>query len=238
MPNARVCPQCNKEFDAGTTHCPDDGIELTGSASKQLDEQSLDLFKRSVCPTCDAWNNWDIREDLYTCKSCNMGYLYSRDSLFYALDDASVAAIRNEKQVRESNPFHIILTKIDIANRDYWLEQFDKFDRGAPGSKWNWPSFFFDINRYFWKGLWKKGLVLYGSLTVVGIVLGVLQAHGALIWVFILPLKVYLAATGSKDYYRFVKAVGTDVEKADKDRTIGRVLFVGSIIVAILARSH
>ena len=79
------CVKCDKQYDISYKFCPVHGDELKTIDPKllnKLDNSSADLFKRSVCPKCDAWNNWDISGDDFKCKSCNSSYSSKGDEIY------------------------------------------------------------------------------------------------------------------------------------------------------------
>lgn len=225
---------CGYEFDASLPHENHADLpisEIPHDPTNLMHEKSVDLFIRSVCPRCDAWNNWDIKGDDYVCKSCQAKYHYTNGNLL-CLEDGLID-IETQKTI-ESNPYYKILTTIDISNRDHWLSVFDRFEKKESGRIWNWPLFFFDVYWFFWKGLWKKGLVVYAALFTVGICFIELQAPFGLILIAMLPLKIYFGFTGSKDYYDFVNAPGTDTSRARKDLKKGRWLLAASLLIEFI----
>lgn len=213
------------------------------SPDLEMNGKYLDLFTRSLCPKCDAYNNWEVHEDEYICLSCNGKYRYTDGKLFNLSGDA----INNkEREYIESHPYYKILSEIDIQNRGYWFDVFSKFDETEKYRKWNWPSFFFGTLRYFWKGLWKKGLIIIGIyyIAILSFVsINVLfkqnienqQIHFFYFNILIeLAIKIYLGYFGSEDYFKFVKNLGEDVVRAKKERKIGRILFFVMLILSFI----
>jgi len=213
------------------------------SPNNEINGKSLDLLNRSICPKCDAYNNWEVLGDIYTCLSCNGKYTYADGKSFILNGDI----INNEaKEYNESQPYYKILTEIDRENRGYWLDIFSKFEETEKYRKWNWPSFFFGTLRYFWKGLWKKGLIIIGiyyiaMLSFVSI--NILFKHNIenpqvhffyFNFLMELAIRIYLGYFGSEDYFKFVKSLEEDVVRAKKERKIGRILFFVMLILSFI----
>jgi len=201
----------------------------------KLNGKSLDLLKRSVCPKCDAWNNWEILGDEYTCKSCDGKYKYTGEKGFILNGDV----INHEKKEGvESQPDYKILTAIDISNRRHWLNVYSKFGETGNFSKWNWPSFFFAGFRYLWKGIWKKGLMIivisWIPLFLISLITENYIIISGIYVVTFLGISIYAGKYGSRDYYNFVKECKGDEIKAKKDLKIGRIFFFIFIVLSII----
>jgi hypothetical protein len=240
-----ACIKCGKQYEKSNKYCPIHGIELqniTPSNKKLMNGNSLDLFRRSVCPNCDAWNNWEKHGNEYLCKSCNSKYEYIEDGLF-SIKNAAKTTTFPEKT--DSNPYVEILNKIDSKNKEHWIKIFDLLENKKNISRydlWNWPSFIFGPWRYYWKGLWRKALLIEASAYVIGIAIGFIfykyfdRIEPLLVFGNFL-IKIYFGVSGSKDYYQFIKTYNNDIEKSKKEIRIGRIILIVSIVVAIVAYS-
>lgn len=271
-PAGLLCPECGREYGARLRHCPADGHQLAdisadpapgqgkaepgpgeGAAARQgaileeLDGEARESFLRGLCPRCGAWKNWRQAGDEYWCQTCSEIFTY-RDGQLYA--GGSPSAIEARAERLESSPYAAVLGAIDEANREYWTRQFEQFDRNPKHSQWNWPSFFFDVYRYLWKGMWKKGLAIVGILLAAGFAVSILDllpgrtagygggfensASPLLVFVASLGIKAYLGSVGSRDYYRFVKGFEGDAAGARRNLVISR-LFLGLAVALSVA---
>jgi len=255
------CSTCGKYYSNEMQSCPVHGVELTpitlppegleGESDGEvevLDEKAVDDFLRELCPKCGAWRNWEKLGFEYTCQSCMVSFRY-QDGQLTVFKSKTTFQIESERL--ETLPSAPVLSAIDKDNKRHWLRKFEKFDSSPGYRNWNWPSFFFGPYRYFWKGMWKKGLLIYGVLVCIEIALMFLAPtmpsysanplssggdQGPLAVVVGLLIKVYLGNVGSRDYHKFVNSFDGEVSKAKSALTIGRVLFILTVALDILGR--
>jgi len=258
-PIDNFCVTCEKQYATGYQFCPVHGEELitftppseeTPKNSEEdadfLDEKAQDSFSRGTCPKCGAWKNWATIGEEYTCRTCMQAFVY-KDGKIFGSKEKSTYQIEIEK--RETLPQAPILSAIDASNKEYWLIEFEKFEADPKYSHWNWPSFFFDVNRYLWKGMWKKGLIIlaivYGGGFLIGFFNGLFKSHSGsslsplFFFIFLIgvaSVKVYLGTDGAKDYYKHIKNFEGDLAKAKTSRNIGRILLAISIIIYFLSK--
>lgn len=252
----RYCSHCgNHHGEDG--HCPAQStdqplptVSLSGQVLDEfenleiMDHQAQDAFSRELCPKCGAWKNWHHTGNVYTCQSCSETFVLKDKKLHTSKIPIASAA---EMESADASPIAKILSAIDETNKKYWLNQFDKLDSVPNYKRWNWPSFFLDVYRYLWKGMWKKGLIVFAIFFAAAFSIGVIEAlinpesSGGekyspvfiiLYAIIVLIVKVYMGTKGSKDYYNHVKSFGEDVEKAKKNQTLSRIILVIVIVVS------
>lgn len=255
-PMTNACQTCGRQYSKEFEYCPVHGVKLTTYVpghertaeesrfeNEPLGEEEKESFPRSPCPACKAWNNWSITGEEYTCQSCMKKYTYRKGELFESFSDKSDFQVKAER--REGSPDVTILKAIDAGNKDYWMEEFGKYKTNIAYKKWNWPSFFFGISRYFWKGMWKKGLLIYGIFIAAGIfsvlfsrIMMSASAPSAAQnffsgWISLsfIGIKIYLGSVGGRDYYKFVSNFNDDIVGAKSHLRIGRILFFITLAV-------
>ncbi len=253
----KECPGCNKEFNQDVVYCPNDGSQLQYKPLKKvcflcakqygeeykfcpihgeellidielLDEKSTESFRKYTCPKCGAWKNWEVDENKYTCKSCNETFYLWDDKVF---SKPGKSEYEEKKEFEETLPYYPLLSSIDKSNCDHWLDKFQKFDENISFRTWNWPSFFLGIARYFWKGMWKKGLIIWAIIWVIALIDGFIGTGRILYILGALGIRIYLGFAGSIDYYKFINKFEGNIKKAKSSQTIGRVLLVILIIL-------
>ena len=237
------CTKCNKQYGKEYTYCPMHGgelINISPTNNEEMDKKSIDLFERSVCPKCDAWNNWYIKGTEFTCKSCNEKYNHTNGKLIN-LGGGSLNIDTNN--TKTSSPYYKILSVIDISNRDHWLNIFEKIENGIDYKKWNWPSFFLDTYWYYWKGNWKYGLIYSGVFWVIifAMVLIIPKLEGnAFLPLFplfgFIGYKVYIGKVASNDYYKYINKMEGNVDSAKKQQKIGRVIIFVILALAVIGK--
>ncbi len=255
------CLACEKQYSDEFQACPVHGEKLTpftlppaileveyDDGDEVMDEKALDSFSRGLCPKCGAWKNWEELGSEYTCQSCMESFTYQDGQL---RGSKTKTVLQVERERLETLPYASVLSAIDEGNKKHWLREFEKFDSSPNYRNWNWPSFFFGPNRYLWKGMWKKGVLVYVVLFSVDIILAFLEppipaysnnplssggTTGPLSLVAGILIQAYLGTSGSKDYYRFVKSFDGDSSKAKSTLTISRVIFFIAVALNVMFR--
>jgi hypothetical protein len=257
-PINNYCSSCEKDYADEFQFCPVHGEELTSftlplesleiendEGMEAMDDKALDSFSRGLCPKCGALKNWGRLGNEYTCQTCSGTFIHENGQLF---GSKAKSALMLERERQDALPYTQVLSAIDEANKQYWLPKFEKFDSSPKYFLWNWPSFFFGVNRYFWKGMWKKGLIIFAIIMLGGFWAGVLDTVIApsdssisapvtfIFWIAFFGLEIYLGANGAKDYHKHVQSFEGDLSKAKTSLKTGRILFAISIAINFLSK--
>ncbi len=87
---------------------------------------------------------------------------------------------------------------------DYYMEKFEKFEKGNSVS-WNWAAFFFGVLWMFYRKMYLYGLGALGFITIVNVALEIMKTSPVINLGVSLWLWVGFGVFGNYIYYLFVK---------------------------------